>query len=835
MKLKLQIFFLIIFVGLQNAMAQVDRGSYDTAGNSMSQANRNIDITTVNVDNLSDEQVRSYWERAQARGYTVDQFIALARSRGMSDLQAMKLKQRILQLSGKTTRTKEKETDKNLKRRDAKMEDDDIFGYTGKEKKDSIVTDNKKDSIFGMTFFKNPKISFTPNLNVATPDNYQVGPGDEILGQVCGATEGSFRQKVDNEGNIFLNGVGRIHVGGLMFNEVKAKINTALRRIYSGISAPEGSYAKIYTGVTISQVRTVKVNIIGEVVVPGTYTLSSLSTVLNALYACGGPSQNGSFREVNIFRGGKKLATFDIYNFLINGSEKGNLTLQDQDVIIVPPYKNRVWVDGKVKRKGFYEMLDSETLANLVTFFGGFTSDAFTNTLVLERIKDAKREVQEIAFDKIGSFKMYNGDRLIVHAITKEYRNRLSIGGAVYQPGIYQYKEGMTALDLIERANGVRKDASLDRGLIFRTENRIDYQTLNFSVRDLLAKKSQIALQDNDSLYIFSKDSLQYKRFVRVEGAVNKPKELPYMEGMTVEDVISMAGGLSKGADASMVDVFRETNEGNFQKLSQEFRTSVNNDLSPTGAVLTLQPNDVVSVRYIKGYTSLQTVSVMGEVLYPGVYSIQSKKEHISDLVERVGGFTPFAYTGGATLIRKKTDEGEIQQEDFLKELVVLEDEGTETEKSLKKVAAKSKEYRIGIDLDRILKKKHSKYDLLLSEGDVLLIPSAKQTVEIRGEVLAPSLVRYERGMSVRKYIDRAGGFADRAKRSAIYVMYANGEIKSTKTSLFFNNYPAIEPGCIIIVPSKPARQRMTTGETVGIISAITTMGVLIYSSLIKK
>ncbi len=203
--------------------------------------------------------------------------------------------------------------------------------------------------------------------------------------------------------------------------------------------------------------------------------------------------------------------------------------------------------------------------------------------------------------------------------------------------------------------------------------------------------------------------------------------------------------------------------------------------------------------------------------------------------MERVGGFTPFAYTGGATLIRKKTDEGEIQQEDFLKELVDLEDEDTETEKSLKKVAAKSKEYRIGIDLDRILKKKHSKYDLLLSEGDVLLIPSAKQTVEIRGEVLAPSLVRYERGMSVRKYIDRAGGFADRAKRSAIYVMYANGEIKSTKTSLFFNNYPAIEPGCIIIVPSKPARQRMTTGETVGIISAITTMGVLIYSSLIKK
>ena len=817
--LRLRIFLVCLFIGVASLNAQV--------GNT-----NNVDVTSVNVDNLTDTQLQTAWDRAQAQGYSIDQFVAIARARGMQEAQAMKLRQRLMQLGNATQSTTKGATSTDKMRKPA--DEEDIFGYSGNEPKEKAPQPQKNNEIFGMDFFKNPKISFTPNLNMATPENYQVGPGDELLVEVWGATEGNFKQKVDAEGNIFLNGVGRIHVAGLSFSEVKAKINSFLKRIYSGISAPDGSYAKIYTGVTITQVRTVKVNIIGEVMVPGTYSLSSLSTVLNALYACGGPSESGSFREISLVRGGKKIANFDIYDFLINGSEKGNLGLQDQDVIIVPPYKNRVWVEGQVKRKGFYEMLNSETLANLVSFFGGFTSDAFTNTLVLERIKEAKREVKEIDFSEISKLKMQNGDRLKVHAITNEYQNRLSIGGAVYQPGVYEYKEGMTALDLLNRANGVKKDASLNRGLIFRTENRVDYQTLSFSVKDLIENKHNITLKDNDSLYIFYKDALQYKKFVKVEGAVNKPQELSYMENMTVEDAISLAGGLSNGADPSVIEVFRETNDGNFEKLSQAFKVSSNNELKSEGEAMVLQPNDVVSVRYIKGFTPLQTVSVMGEVLYPGVYSIQSKNEHISDLLERVGGFTPFAYKEGATLVRKKTEEGEIQQEDFLDELISQESTSAESSKSLKKVAKKTNEYRIGIDVSKILKHKHSKYDLLLNEGDMLLIPSERQTVEIRGEVLAPSMVRFQKGQSLRQYIDQAGGFSNRAKKRSIYVLYANGSIKSTRNSLFFKNYPELAPGAIIIVPSKPEKKQMSTGETVGIISAITTMGVLIYNVITK-
>ncbi|MFK8269182.1 SLBB domain-containing protein [Capnocytophaga cynodegmi] len=820
-KIKLLVIFLL-FIGSFQTIVSQNNNNNDV----------NLDpqqISSINIDKISDEQLSIYWEKSKNQGYTLDQLITAARMRGMSDIQAMKLRQRILQLS---IRKKSGNQQDNYYFQDREEE---TFGFTGNENKDSLAIQNKKDSIFGMNFFKNPKISFTPNMNMATPENYQVGPGDELLIEVWGATEGSFKQKVDTQGNIFINAIGKINVSGLSFEDVKTKINSHLKRIYSGISAPNGSYNKVYTGVTITQVRTVKVNIIGEVTVPGTYSLSALSTVLNALYACGGPTENGSFREINLVRNGQKIATFDVYEFLIHGSEKGNLPLKDQDVIIVPPYLNRVLIEGEVKRKGAYETKEGETLANLITFFGGFTSDAFTNTLVVERIKDAKREVKEVAFEDISNFLIQNGDKLKVHPITEEYQNRLSIGGAVYQPGTYEFKEGMTAYDLLNRANGVRKEASLDRGLIFRTLNRVDYQTINFSVKDLIEERNNITLKDNDSIHIFYKDSLQMARFIKVEGAVNKSKELPFMENMTVEDVIALAGGLSQGADASTIDIFREINDGDFRKLSQDFKVSTNNELTPVeGDVITLQPNDIVSVRYIKGYTPMQTITVEGEVVYPGIYSIRSKDERISDIIERVGGFSPYAYIKGATLIRKKLDEGDIKQEQFLDEIVMASSIGNDNDKALKKIEKKSTEYRIGIDLKKILQNKHSKYDLILNEGDVLLIPSEKQTIEIKGEVLAPSLVRYEKGLSLRDYVNRAGGFSDRAKKRSIYVMYANGDIKSTNNSLFFKNYPELEPGAIIIVPSKPERQRISTSETIGIISAITTMGVLIFNVLKK-
>ncbi|AWL78139.1 polysialic acid transporter [Capnocytophaga canimorsus] len=776
-------------------------------------------ISNINVDNLSDEQIKVYWDKAQQQGYSLEQLEAMARAKGMPQVQIAKLKQRIqmLPLYSKPTQMK---PDTELDNADFDL----TFGYTGYEKKNKI---SKKDSIFGLDFFKNPNISFTPNTNMATPENYQVGPGDILLIEIWGATENKSTQKVDNEGNILIDGVGKVKVGGFSFADVKNKINSSLRRIYSGIGASENSYNKVYTGVSIAQVRTVKVNIIGEVAVPGTYSLSALSTVLNALYACGGPTESGTFRDIRLVRNGQKIATFDVYDFLVKGSEVGNLPLQDQDVIIVSPYLNRIQVGGEVKRKGIYEAKDGETLANLVTYFGGFTSDAFTNTLVVERISKAKREVREISFEAIADFQLQNGDRLTVHKITDEYQNKLSIGGAVYQPGTYEFKEGMTASDLLNRANGVRKEASLERGLIFRTKNRVDIQTVSFSVKDLLEKTNDVRLQENDSIHIFHKDSLRFERFVKVEGAVNKPKKIPFMENMTVKDAIALAGGFSEGADITVVHVFRQINDGNYINKGQSFQVSGAEQSQQD--TLTLVPNDVISVRYIKGYSPLQTVSIEGEVAFPGVYGIHSKNERISDLVLRAGGLSPYAYVKGATLIRKKTDKNEKQQKELLEEMVAADD----TE-SLKKIDTKATEFRIGINLEKILANKRSKYDLILNEGDVLLIPNQSQTVEVKGEVLAPSLVRFDPSMGLRDYIDGAGGFADRAKRRAVYVMYANGEIKSTHNSLFFRNYPQLEPGAIIIVPKKRERKPLTTAESLSILTGLSTIGYILVN-LIKQ
>lgn len=618
-------------------------------------------LSSINVDNLSNDQIRSFWEKAQSQGYTLSDLENLAKLKGIPQIQISKLNQRILMLP-----SKQKVVSKTTIVE--KQEGIDTFGIT-----DNKNIDIKKSKVFGFDFFQNPKISFAPNVNMPTPENYIVGTGDELIIDVWGAAENSFSQKIDNQGNINLNMIGKIRVGGLNFNEVKTKINSALRQIYSGISASEGSYNKVYTSVSIGNVRTVKVNIIGEVQVPGTYSLNALSTLLNALYACGGPTETGSFRDIQLIRNGNKIATFDVYNFLLKGSQEGNLNLNDQDIIIVPPYKNQVEVKGNVKREGFYEIKDNENLATLIDFFGGFKANAYKDNLVIERIVGAKREVKEVSYSQANTFIMKSGDKLTVQKLSDIYHNKISIGGAVYQPGNYAYTEGMSALDLINRAAGVLDQAHLERGLLFRTTNRVDKQTLNFSVKDLLDKKINLPLQANDSLFIFSNDNIKNKQFVRIEGAVKNPRSIPFMEGLKAEDLIIMAGGFIEGADASTIHLSRQVNDENFKTISEVQHISLSPDLKVSSGSVTLQPNDIVTVRYQKGYSAQQLIKIEGEISFPGHYSILTKDERISDFIERAGGITPYAYLKGATLIRKMKDLSDKEQIKQLQGLIMLQ------------------------------------------------------------------------------------------------------------------------------------------------------------------
>ena len=805
------LFFLLLSVGFSLPLsAQVQ--------------NLNLEqLAYINVDQLSDEQIQSFWEKAQAQGYSITDLETAARVKGVPVSQITKLRQRIMTLS---TSVKKRTATSGNKPTSSEQE---IFGRTGRETKDSIMI-TKKSRVFGYDFFQNPKISFAPTINVPTPESYIINTGDELLVEVWGAAESSTTQKVDNQGNIILPMAGKVHVGGLNFVEAKARINTALRKIYAGISAPEGSYAKVYTGVSIANIRTVKVNIIGEVEAPGTYSLSALSTVINALYASGGPTENGSFRNIQVVRGGKTIAHLDIYNFLLKGSQEGNINLNDQDVIIVPPYKNQVEVIGFVKREGIYEVKEGEKLSSLVDYFGGFKSNAYKDIMVVERIVGAKREVKEVPFSDAGKFAMQGGDKLLVHKLSDIYHNRISITGAVYQPGNYAYSEGMTVLDLIDKAAGVREEAYLNRAILFRSIDRVDKQSLNFSLKDLLEKKQTIALQPNDSLHIYGRDSLTAKPMVRIEGAVRKPQKFAYAKGLYPADLIIMAGGFIEGADQTQVQVARQLNDANFKTISKVYTVSLSKE---GGDSIALEPNDIVTVRYEKGYVPQQVVKIEGEVSFPGFYAILSKEERISSLIERSGGLAPYAYVEGATLVRKKdkNEKDDKAQEKQLKKLKKTDKDLTLIETKEEEKTPEASEYRVGINLKKIMENKNSYQDLVLKDGDVLIIPSEKQTVEVKGLVLAPSLVRYEKGKSTRSYINSAGGFSDNAQKKSVYVVYANGDVKGTSRFLFFRSYPKVAPGALVIVPEKPEKKSLSTTETVSVMTALTTLAILIYNT----
>lgn len=774
-------------------------------------------IASVRVDDLSDVQIENFWRKAQESGYTIGQVETVAKSKGMPSVEIEKLKTRIrgLQLKKSTKNVSEKKFDPKPNQVEG------VFGLAAGQTKGG-----KKDPLFGYDFFRNPKISFTPNINVATPKNYQIGPGDVLQIDVWGAAEANYSKTVNKQGNIRIQGVGLISLSGISIEKATSKINSYLKRIYAGISASENSYQKVHTSVTLAKIRTVQVNIIGEVKVPGTYSLNALSTVLNALYAAGGPTKSGTFRDISLIRNGQRISDFDIYQFLLKGNEKGNVQLQDQDVLIIGPYQNLVTIDGEVKRPGIYELRKGETMQDLLKYCGGFTSTAYKNTIVVERIGKKEREVKEFPYSQIASFQLKGGDMVAIQKVLDKYKNRVTISGAVYHPGTYELKKGMTLLDLLNKASGVRDEAFLDRALIVRSKDRIDKETIAFSIPEVYNQQKSIALQPEDEVYIYNKEELRERRYVSVGGAVNRGKQIDFMEGLTIEDVITMAGGLKEGADPNNIEVSRKLKDGSFQKLSESIAVTSSKDLKLRTNVFYLEPYDIVYVRYIKGYTSRKSVSVVGEVKHPGSYIVTEREERISDLLERAGGLSPYAYIEGATLVRRKSGVDDGQQQGRLAELKARDF-------TLSKVSAGKVSFKVGIDLKKILKKKGGVDDLILKEGDELLIPSKKQTVEVQGEVQSPSIIPYVKGKPLRYYIDKAGGFTEDAKKSKTYALYTNGSADATKSFLGIRGYPNIEPGTTVLVPSrKPKKRGASTQEVIGITTGLATLGLLITQML---
>ncbi|AEE20757.1 SLBB domain-containing protein [Dokdonia sp. 4H-3-7-5] len=777
-------------------------------------------LKSLDIDALSDEQVSLYWERAQDEGYSLGDLELIGASRGLSKSQITKLKRRIESLpvtSGIGSSSQEEVVDSKVVRK-APASDERRFGRGELENTSTSIS----NPLFGFDFFNNPNISFEPALNLATPENYQLGPGDQITISVFGAAEDVFERTVGANGSINIPNLGPIVLSGLTIKEARTKVNGRFKSIYSGISAQENSPYRVNVDLSLTGIRRVQVNIIGQVKVPGTYSLSALSNVLNALYAAGGPTENGTFRNILIVRDGIVIGNFDIYKYIISGNTEGNLFIKDQDAIIVRPYDKRVNVTGEVKRPGLYEVLPNESFTDLSLYFGGFTSNAYKEKVVIERVEGAQRSVKEIDVSE-SNVALVDGDLIDIQPITDRFVNKITIEGSIYRPGSYELQADMKLSDLLQKSLGPTDDAFLERAILYRTNKGLKKEAISFSINEVVSGDFDILLKREDAVKVFSSSSLEDSMTLSINGAVNDPKTIPFIDGLKVGDLIALGGGFRDGADPLSVDVFRRVVDEDLSTESKILKWSGNEELSVgINTDFELKPFDRISVRFRKGFVKQQSVSVKGEVFYPGEYSIVSKNDRVSDLIQNAGGLSPYANIKGATLIRKLRVRDEKTQRALVEN---LSDDGEIINEN------NDKEFRIALDLEKILSsnKNKLKYDIILEEGDQLTIPSFKQTVEVRGEVLAPALIRFDKRKSLKSYINGSGGFTSNAKKGKVYVIKANGEVSSTKKFLFFRNYPDVEPGSVILIPPKPERTGgLSVQEIIGITTGLGTLGLLV-------
>ena len=771
-------------------------------------------ISLENIDQLSDEELFQTYQQIKSQGYSIEQIKSLAIARGVSVSKIAEFERRIETIEGNYN-TSTLNTINPLE-----IEKESITNIPKKTKQ-------PKSPLFGLDFFNNDNISFTPNINLATPKNYILGPGDELVISIWGASEQTYNVSVDREGALRLPNIGPVFVNGMSIADATSKLKASFRNIYSGINAPDASPYKVFIGVSLSNVRSVQVNIIGEVEAPGTYAVSSLSTVLNALYSAGGPTNKGTLRNIKLVRNGVLSSSFDMYQYLINGSQDGNVTLRDQDVIIVSPYISRVSISGAVKRPGVFEMKPTETIQDLLTYVSGFTSNAYKDRIVLERIQDDRRKVKEILLTDATSELLQDGDNISIKSIIDKFTNRVEITGAVYRPGAYELTKGLTLLGLLEKSAGLLDQAFLERGTITRSIDGVSFEIIPFSVLDVVNKVVSIDLVNNDAIKIYNKYSLEEEKFVSISGAINSPKKVTFLKNMTIEDLILIADGFKQGADATKIDVYRKIEDDNFETLTETFRVSVGKDLIQKGtSSFILQPEDQVSVRFIKGYSEQIFVEVEGEANYPGTYTLENKTERISDVITKAGGLSPYAYIAGASLVRINPYYKNTVQSTTLNEVVdnISEEDVNINLNNLPNLS-------VGIDLVEILKNPDSKHNLLLKNGDKIVVPDSRQTVKVDGQVLLPTLIRYDKSYSLKDYVNKSGGFSNNAKKGKTYVVYLNGDIAATKRFLFFKSYPKLEPGALVIVPKKPEpKNPASVQQILGITSGLASTALLFYT-----
>ena len=685
---------------------------------------------------------------------------------------------------------------------------------------DEELLDQKpaEKQVFGRNIFNNRLLSFEPNMNIATPSNYKLGPGDAVFVDVWGASQERFECTVTPDGTILIDDYGPVTVDGLTVAQANQRLKSTLGSRYGGSNVR----------LTVGQTRTITIDVMGEVMVPGSYTLSAFATVFNALYMAGGTNEIGTLRNIRIYRNGKLISTCDIYDYILNGNMKGNVRLTSGDVIIVEPYECLVQVTGKVKRPMFYEMKQSESVGTLLKYAGGFTGDAYQSQVRLMRKAGGSLSVYSVDdFDR-NAFQLMDGDSVSVDSVLQRYSNMVEAKGALMRPGLFQMDGNITTVrQLIEAAGGLSEDAFTARGLLHRRKEDRSLEALSFDVKGLMDHTvADISLRNEDVLYIASQKSIQEERVLTIHGEVNYPGTYEYADNTTIEDFILQAGGLKDAASTVKVDISRRIRDHQSiqskAQVAQSFTFALKDGFVIDGTQgFVLEPFDEVFVRRSPGYVEQQHVSVSGEVAFEGTYVLANKGMRLTDLIREAGGLTDEAYAAGAHLERTLTPEEKIKQETMLK-MAVSGDSLDMSQLEMGEVQM------VGINLDEAMKNPGSdRWDIVLREGDKLVVPQYSNTVSINGQVMYPNSVAYRKGAKLSFYIDQAGGYGLRAKRRRVFAVNMNGTVTRVRSS------KDITPGCTILVPAKSRRKNMSFSEILSLGTMTATLGTVI-ATLVK-
>lgn len=777
---------LVLLIGTLGSFSQV---------NSLSLQN----LSTVNVDQVPDDDIKMYWQKAKDNGLTDQNIYRLLLEKGMPESEISKLNSRIEKLATiNSNNSRASETQANQTPVKERFSEQDGQVPMQRSKTDL--------SVYGSELFTETSLVFEPNLRIPTPAGYILGPDDELVINVFGFSEKTYNVAVNEEGNIYIPQVGPIFLNGLSIEQASAKIKNKLAStIYRAIGS-----GQTRVQISLGKIRSIRVTVIGEAKKPGTYTVSSLTTLFNILYLCGGPSDLGSYRTIELIRGNELKRSVDLYAFLTRGDQKDNVLLQEGDVIRVPYYTARISLNGSIKHKGKYEVLLGETFNDVLKYSGGFADDAYKASVTIYQFTDTERKIADLQKRNYENYKPSSGDSIVVGKLLNRYANKLTITGAVLRPGEYELENGSGLKDLIKKAGGLKEDVYLKRGSISRIDENGLSEQLSFDIDSVMTDKVTIALKRSDSVNVYSIFDIQNEASISIEGEVNKPGKYKWAKSITLKDLLLTAGGATEAGDVKNIEIARRIDNVNLNTLNhlQTEIISVNLGDSLSNEDIILKPFDVINVRQKPEYAKQRTVTVDGMVINPGRYTLKMSGDKISDIIKRAGGFRANADTTALIIKRLvKRNQTIDDREKVFSKLLNIKEDSLNTSSRIKNEIYKEYD-KISINLTAALANSNSPENMSLEDGDVLTIEPNTNLVKVSGEVYFPTIVPFEKGANLKYYIQKSGSYTDQARKSGALVIYPDGKAKKVKKFLFFRSYPEVVPRSEIFIPQKSDRNK---------------------------